>query len=184
MKPNPAQEHLNKRFEYRDGRLFWKSRERDEFATQRAWSTWNARFAGTEAGCISVNKRKPDHLRWQIYRDGHNYRRHRLVYAMHTNEWPLEIDHEDRDSLNDRIGNLRPATRMQNVANQGVFVGSASGKKGATRTRGGRWRSEIKLSGRRKSLGAFDTPDEAAEVYDLAHVMIYGEFSHAAKLAA
>ncbi len=181
MKPLPTQVHLHKRFAYADGKLFWKPRERDEFVRESVWLGWNAKHAGKEAGCIGVDKRKPDHPRWQIQLDGHNYRRHRLIYAMHKNEWPTEIDHEDHDSLNDKIGNLRPATRLQNVANMRVLAGSASGKKGVVRTRGGRHCSEIKIDGRRKYLGTYDTAEEASEVYDLAHVMvmIHGEYSHA-----
>ena len=42
---------------------------------------------------------------------------HRLAWRLHYGEWPLFlIDHENRIKSDNRIGNLRPATKSQNGA--------------------------------------------------------------------
>lgn len=72
---------------------------------------------GDVAGCAKSNGSGQRY--WIIKVDGVAYRRARLVWAYVHGEAPVdEVDHRDRDSLNDRIGNLREATRVQNGVNR------------------------------------------------------------------
>ena len=49
---------------------------------------------------------------------GKQYKAHRLVYAYHNGEFPImEIDHINRDRLDNRIENLREIDRQGNVDN-------------------------------------------------------------------
>jgi HNH endonuclease len=50
--------------------------------------------------------------------DGGQYRLHRLIYQWHHGRCPDEIDHEDHDSGNCRIWNLRDGTGGVNAANR------------------------------------------------------------------
>jgi len=50
---------------------------------------------------------------------GVQYLKHRVVWAIHTGEWPPEdmvIDHIDGDRKNNRISNLRCVTQKENVS--------------------------------------------------------------------
>jgi len=55
--PTPERLRQLLRYEPETGLLFWLARPREMFSTQRAFSTWNARFAGQQAfnlGCFDT----------------------------------------------------------------------------------------------------------------------------------
>ena len=61
---------------------------------------------------------------WQIcYKKG-GYMAHRIIWFLHTGEDPLEqeIDHIDRNPSNNKINNLRLATRSQNCINKTTLL--------------------------------------------------------------
>lgn len=51
---------------------------------------------------------------------GKEYFMHHLVWFYHKNYWPIEIDHIDRDKLNNRIENLRECSRSENQKNRSI----------------------------------------------------------------
>lgn len=161
VKPHPSQEKLRRYFHLRDdGALVWK------FKRGRS-------AAGREAGCIN------NHGRWKVSVDGEYFLRSRLVWIYVNGDIPdgLEIDHIDRDGLNDRIENLRLATRSENQCNQGP-----KGKKkyrGVSRAHSASgWVAHIWIDGRCKHLGTFSTPESAALTYNEAAKRFYGEFAY------
>lgn len=86
----------------------------------------------------------------------------RVVYAWYVGEWPEPtVDHIDRDPWNNRIWNLRPATALQQAQNTSVFNGGAHNDKTG-------WRVRPRIRGERKSLGTFNTKEEAQAAYAAA----------------
>ena len=90
----------------------------------------------------------------------------------------MDTDHKNGDGLDNRRSNLRNATTSQNMCNQRKKANSASGLKGASWAGHlGKWRATIRLNGKRKSLGVFDTPEQAHAAYCKAAPDFHGEFA-------
>lgn len=90
----------------------------------------------------------------------------------------LEVDHRNADKLDNRRGNLRLASRRQNVVNAGKSRRNTSGFKGVSwHAQRGRWRASIRANGRQVHLGLFDDPAAAARAYDSAAMVHHGEFA-------
>lgn len=90
-----------------------------------------------------------------------------VLFLSGVREWE-EIDHRDRDTLNNRRSNLRPCTHAQNMQNRET----RPGLKGVDRC-GDRWRAKF----RAQYLGMFGSPEEAARAYDTAARHHAGEFA-------
>lgn len=88
------------------------------------------------------------------------------------------IDHINHDTLDNRRENLRPCTVSQNGANQGVRVNNTSGFKGVSLFKRDQvWQAYINMFGKRRHLGYYATPIEAALAYDRAALEYHGEFA-------
>lgn len=77
----------------------------------------------------------------------------------------LEVDHINRNKLDNRRSNLRVVTRAENAQNMPKYRGSSSRFRGVYLDRSTRkWRANIRIAGRVRSLGCFDDEMEAARV--------------------
>jgi len=106
------------------------------------------------------------------------YKAHRIAWLIYYGEWPEEdIDHIDRNKLNNSIANLRKATRSQNAFNVGLRKCNTSGFRGVSfNAEWGKWFSQIIIRGEKKFLGYFKTPELASEAYERAASEAFGEF--------
>jgi hypothetical protein len=114
--------------------------------------------------------------------DGSKYMAHRLAWFYVHGEWPKEeIDHIDGDKTNNKISNLRVATRCQNEANKPSYRNGSTKIKGVTwdKTRC-KWFSHITQNGKMKNLGRFDCFGKALSVRISAARAQHGEFFRAA----
>lgn len=131
------------------------------------------RSTGKRAGCIRTDKRG-----WQISFKNKLHLSHRLIWFMMTGKWPVEIDHIDRDPLNNSWTNLREATRQQNCGN--MTSRSKSGYKGVYEYRCRFKRgfvAMLKVNGKTKNLGAFPTAEAASAAYWSAAKAVFGKFA-------
>lgn len=99
--------------------------------------------------------------------DGLKYCAHRCVWALAHGKWPNgEIDHINRIKDDNRIENLREATREENAQNATMRRHNTSGYKGVWKQKyAALWCAEISINGRATKLGYFKSPEEASEVY-------------------
>jgi hypothetical protein len=87
------------------------------------------------------------------------------------------VDHKNNNSLDNRIDNLRPATRSQNRQNSpkrkknasSQFLGVSFHKEEK------KYRARISIKGKRIHLGRFDNEIDAGKAYDVAARKYYGE---------
>ena len=105
----------------------------------------------------------------QIKVDGAFYRAHRLAWFYTHGEWPAhDIDHINGDRADNRLANLRCATRAENMQNaRKARRNSKTGLLGASpsRGKGGGFRADIKVNGKQTVLGTFSSAQEAHEAY-------------------
>lgn len=93
---------------------------------------------------------------------------HRLAWFYVNGVWPKgHIDHIDGNKTNNSIDNLRDVSRSMNLQNQKkAHRGKSSGLPlGVHLSRGGRFMAQLRVNGKNKSFGTFDTPESAHEAY-------------------
>lgn len=123
--------------------------------------------AGSWAGSVSERKvygkiRKE----WQVGIDGKLYYASRIIYFMahSVDPYPMEVDHEDRNSLNNSVDNLRLGGRVLQGQNKETPSNNTSGVKGVSwRKDKSKWIAYIRVDYKLKNLGYYATLKEAAE---------------------
>lgn len=86
----------------------------------------------------------------------------------------MQVDHIDRDTLNNQKSNLRICSNSENQANQMIPHGTFRGIK---KRKNGNYTARLIYETKQINLGTYKTPIEAAMRYDAAAVYCYREFA-------
>ena len=86
------------------------------------------------------------------------------------------VDHTNGNKLDNRLCNVRKCTRGENNRNVPVSKRSSTGLKGV-KLHYGKYQAVIRLNGKRKYLGCYHDPKDAALAYDKAARELHGEFA-------
>jgi hypothetical protein len=90
----------------------------------------------------------------------------------------LIVDHKNRNGLDNRRCNLRVCTPNQNTVNSRISTRNTSGYRGVHWCNTYRiWRASIKDGSAYRTIGRFNSAEEAAAAYDIAARRIWGEFA-------
>ena len=119
-------------FYYKDGDLYWKKNNR-------------------KAGCL-----KPTgYIVVEV--NNKNMMAHRLIWMYHFGKVDQFIDHIDGNKSNNKIENLRLATKSQNCLNKKITTLNTTGCKGVRfRKDTGKYETRISYNKNRIILGSFD----------------------------
>ena len=141
--------------------------------------TWRRNVYRAKAGQKAGHKRPDNYCAITI--NQRQYRAHRLAWLYVYGEWPRsELDHINGDPADNRIANLRLATRSANSANTRKKCSSRNALKGVSfEKRGGRYRAQIRIQGKNTYLGTYDTEEEAHAAYMAAAEKEFGAFARA-----
>lgn len=162
-------------FEYSQatGHLTWRVRPRHHFATESAWKGINSREAGKPVDHITAQGYLAFRLNRMVWLA------HRAVWIMHDGEIPegMMIDHVNRRKADNRLANLRLATKGQNLMNstrrsgrllpKGVYLDASRGK----------YMAAVGHEGRLHNCGRYDTIEEALEASWARRQKLHGDFA-------
>jgi hypothetical protein len=136
--------------------------------------------AGDLVGDLNKKKLGSRNARYVTTRiNGQHYCVHKLIYMWHTGVMPDELDHINRDTLDNRIENLRVANKSQNACNRTVFVNNTSGVKGVSwNARNKKWFVYVDVNKKRNNIGYFDDIDLAELVAIEAREKLHGVYAN------
>jgi hypothetical protein len=149
-----TQELLLSLFEYRDGELYWKKRN------------------NKRAGCVNGENYRHIVINKKLYKE------HRLIFMMFHGYMPEFIDHIDNNRLNNKIENLRQATKQQNAWNRQINKNNKSGVKGVSWCKlTKKWKVQGRVDKKVVYLGVYQTLEEAAKAIEKFRFINHGIFA-------
>jgi len=153
------QDDLQDLFQYKDGHLYWKKNR-----------------SNVKAGQKAGNQREDGYIDVGLY--GRLIREHRLVWIWHFGEAPEFLDHINGIRNDNRIENLRAATRQQNQQNLKKRKDNNSGAVGVNwHKKAKKWQASICIDKKSKYLGLFDCFDDAVLARKKAEQQFFKEFA-------
>jgi hypothetical protein len=158
---HPTQQELKEIFDYDpEGFLVWRKPKPGKAKPgQRAGSRANKDWYAS----ISLNR-----VTWAA---------HRLIFIWHHGFLPPEVDHINRDKADNRIENLRAATRVSNGANRSLNSNSTTGHRNISYDPVRRkWCVAIK-AGSTVLSKRFSSLDEAVAAAQTFRKLLFGDFS-------
>lgn len=161
--PTPPIEELSALFHYDPitGILVWKMRP----PINRENRTHNTKYAGKQVGALNTCGHR------QVRVNGRLITAHRIIWKMMTSGDPSDqIDHINGDPDDNRWGNLRASTQLQNSWNQKTRASSTGHsciypmktKRAASK----KFRVMMHVNKKRTFIGDFHTLEEAKAAYE------------------
>lgn len=109
--------------------------------------------------------------------DGRSCRAHQLAWLYVYGEWPpFPIDHINRERADNRIANLRLASKAENMANTETRAGKKiTGVRFVAHA--GKYMARLGVGGKTVFLGYFLKEEDAHRAYRIARKAHFGEFA-------
>ncbi len=156
-----TQKEIRNYFDYADGVLYWK--------VKKGYAIKIGQPAGTFDETTGY---------YRIHVNSKLQKVHRLVFLYHHGYLPKFVDHIDGNKKNNRIENLREATKSQNAMNQKISTRNTSGIKGVMwHKRDKKWFVQLRVNSKCHSFGYYDNKELAELVAIEATNKLHKEFS-------
>jgi hypothetical protein len=149
------------------GNLIWRRRPN----TSRFNRTFNTLYAGKVAG----TKTADGYISVRV--NDVRYLAHRIAWLWVHGEWPsVQLDHINGDEGDNRLINLREADFDEQARNRAGRA--ASGRKGVSRSKSGRYTVRLWDGSKNLYLGSWDDLEAADDVARKAREHLHGDFAN------
>jgi len=156
------------------GEVFWKTRPRLQFSSEAFWLRNCRESAGKKVKCFAVNRQGHRAVSFRAYGRRVRILLHHVVWVLAKGFLPtLDIDHVNNDPADNRLVNLRLASRAQNSTNK---TRKLPGLKGAYKLKTGQWQSTLWVGNKHIYLGHFSSEQAAHEAWVEAAVKHHGAY--------
>ena len=154
---------MNNLFEYKDGKLLWKT------------SRSNVIAVGQEAGTRYAKGYR------RVYFDGKTHGVHRVIWQMFNGDIPdgMQVDHIDGNPENNKIENLRLVTSQQNAMNR-IHKGKIKIKNVSMCAKNGKYKVSLQANTKRIFCGYFEDLELAELVATEARHKYHGNYTRGA----
>jgi len=152
--------------------------EQLEYDAQTGIFRWKKSKGRASSGSVAGYARPNRYVSIKV--NGKQYSGHRLAWIISYGVDPeLEIDHINNDPHDNRLSNLRLATREQNSFNTPIGRRNKSGVKGVYFDKNeNKWAAEITTNGRRILVGRFKSIELAEAAIKEKRLDLHGEFAN------
>lgn len=143
------------------GSFTWKSRPK----TCKSNNIFNSLFAGKKAGNVHGCKRsKTTYVAIKVC--GKTYKAHRIAFIIMTGSAPEQVDHIDKNGMNNSWVNLRASDSKDNSRNLPMQTSNRSGFIGVNWHKAAKkWQARaVSREGKRVDLGRYDDINQAIAV--------------------
>lgn len=135
--------------------------------------TWNKTGKGREEKPGTIN----NHGRLVIMINYKRHLAHRLAWLYVHGVWPREIDHIDRNPLNNRIANLRDVLHSQNSVNTKTRSDNKYNQRGVCWDKQKlKWKVQISVSSGKRIAKHFVKFEDAAAFYKAQAEKTFGDY--------
>jgi hypothetical protein len=128
---------------------------------------------------LSIAGTRQNHGYTVLNIDGRRYMAHRLAWLYFYGRWPDgDLDHINEVKDDNRISNLREATRAQNMQNVRRHKHNTSGYKGVSwMPDRHKWRAYIFVNYKQQHIGLYNSPEEARDARRSAETRLHSHRS-------
>ncbi len=138
--------------------------------------TWIKRTGSARAGRVAGIVNHYGYIHIKV--DRKSYYAQRIVWLYVHGEFPdKDIDHINRDKKDNRLENLRLATRGENIMNRGIQKNNKSGYRGVHQCKvSKKWIAATRIDNKQTAIGRFDNKEDAFEAYKKVVTKKHPEF--------